>query len=349
MKIKTLLLTPVLTLGLLSACGSYGKPVSQTVNTYTTTTKVVSTSTRTGNRASSYSYAPVVGSSRPAIPSYSPMYSPVVRSSSSVPRTTYSSGIKTSSYTPPVVRSPRPTVRSYSPVVRSSYPTTRISSPVVRSSSPVVRNTYSSGIKANSYAPVARFSKPAVPSYSPVVRSSSSVPRTTYSSGIKANSYTPPVVRSSRPTVRSYSPMYSPMTRSSSSVPGTTYSPSIKASSYTPPIQRSRSYSTTTLPTRYSKPYIMPTTVRTATQTPTTQVTIINMPVNRSFTTSRSQFVLPPTITPDTKVTTLPAGSSRITSHSMVNDMPRYDESSNSCPPPLPEPDYCPVPEPCCP
>jgi hypothetical protein len=33
----------------------------------------------------------------------------------------------------------------------------------------------------------------------------------------------------------------------------------------------------------------------------------------------------------------------------MLDDMPRYDESSNSCPPPLPEPDYCLVPEPCCP
>ncbi|MCW5213365.1 hypothetical protein VU04_10705, partial [Desulfobulbus sp. TB] len=149
--------------------------------------------------------------------------------------------------------------------------------------------------------------------------------------GNRASSYAP-VVRSSPRAMRNYSSQ--------------TYVP------YTPPIQRSRSYSTTTLPTRYSKPkpYITPTTVRTATKTPATRVTIINTPINRSFTTSRSQFVLPPTIIRDTRVTTVPVRSSRITSHSMINDMPRYDENSNSCPPPLPEPDYCPAPEEsCCP
>jgi hypothetical protein len=259
MKITTLLLTPVLTAGLLSACGYPGGPVSRSVNTYTSTTQSVSTSTHTGRggRSVRRTYAPIVRSSSPVVRRYSP-----------------------------VVRSSAPTVRRYSPVVRTYAPVTRTYSPVVRRSysSPIIRTSTS-----RTYTPTVRsYSSPTIRTstsrtYTPTVRSYSSPIARTYTSGTytpTVRSYSsprisPPVIRRYSPTKRYVSPPRYVSTRLSSS---TRYNYPSAVTTTTPATR-------ITIPSLVSTPtsrFIVPSTITTpATRTTYTRSTMRQQPTRR--------------------------------------------------------------------
>lgn len=330
----TTLLTPVLTAGLLTACGYPGGPVSRTVHTYTTTSQAVSTTTRTGS-----------GVSR----TVRRVSAPVVRRSvTPVART----------YTPAVRRSSGPVARTYTPVVRRSY--TRSSAPTVQRSvqsyTPVVRSA----------APVIRIRR-TVAHTGPYLRSSG---RTYISPSRYAGSSSPYSSSvTTTPATKVTVPSVISTPTSQVTVPSTITTPATKT--YTPSrvIQQPRRYTPPVVPSRPMRTSYMPTynngsssrfapssaTISRRTTKMYTPPVVSPRPIRRSYTPaynsgSSSRFV-PSTISRRvTETYTSSVIRPRSTSKKYVST-PRYN-SDDYCPPPLPDPapesDDCP-PDPYCP